>query len=1568
MAKIKVGSTASFQAGLTRRIKAKGDDPIRHFARHLFADLSLTDLNQRRWEDVTATVKSCWKFYSEFDGSKSQIRILPGTGAYLVIEIASTNLPFLLESLRMELSQLNLVLADVQQCRMGVIRHEKKMVLTDEIEANESLIRLEIKSAGAPADLESRLLRIIGFVQRVVTDYTALRQQMLLWSNDAELNTASVEIGNLLKWFHDNNFTFLGYEEFRPDRKELKIVRKSRLGLARPGKSADGIPVSVPEGTIKIEKMPVRSKVHRPVYVDSVTICERSDGDIVRLGRFLGLFTSSVYTENPNEIPVVRQKIADIFASFDFVPSSHKGRELARILEILPREELFFATDEDLSQLASHILALQERRIVRVLVRQDSYFANCIVYVPKDTYNTSIRVQIQKILVSTFSATDVEFSTYFSESALTRTHFVLRLEKPVEVDLALLEQQVTELTRSWADFFQESICEVHDEDEAARLFETYRDLYPPGYRDDFSVDCAVEDLGFIDQLSIDNPLNMNFYDTEEGETRFKLFHLGSALPLSDVIPILENLGAKTIEEHPYDLCLEGAEVWIHDFLLEMISLSEDGIGSLRTIFEEAFRQIWRGGKENDSFNRLIPTATMDHRQVALIRAYARYFGQLQNANSQQFIADCVTRYSEITKKLFQLFEKRFDPNPGKSKGRSEQKLVRNILEKVANDVVNLADDRILRGFVEMILATKRTNYYQLNEDDSFKDYVSLKLLPEDISEMPEPRPKFEIFVYSPRIEGVHLRGGKIARGGLRWSDRTEDYRTEVLGLVKAQQVKNSVIVPVGAKGGFLPKQIPEDATRDEYMAEGIACYRIFIQGLLDLTDNLVKGEVVKPHQVVCLDDDDTYLVVAADKGTATFSDIANEISDQNGFWLGDAFASGGSVGYDHKAMGITARGAWKSVQQHFRDKDTDIQNRDFSVIGIGDMSGDVFGNGMLLSEHICLIAAFNHLHIFVDPSPNSKRSFQERQRLFNLPRSSWSDYNSALISRGGGVFSRTVKSIKISREMKNRFSIQEKSLTPNQLITAILKTSADLLWNGGIGTYVKSRHESHLEVSDKANDAIRINANQLQCKVIGEGGNLGVTQLARIEFCLLGGNCFSDFIDNAGGVNCSDAEVNIKILLNQLLEAGKLTPAGRTSLLRKMTDSVAAIVLDNNYRQAQTINLMDYQTDRRGSEYSEVLRSLEEQGQLDRQLEFLPSEEEIQDRKTKGQSLTAPEISVLTSYVKGIIKEELSTSEIVDEPYICKEMLVAFPEILVEKYRPELQSHRLRRELVATQIANGMVNFMGMNFVRRLQESTGFSTENIARCFIGARDVFELGRVWDEICALDYLVDHRIQKEMMMDVTRLIRRVTRWLLRNRRRELVLEKEIPIFVKANRLLLADWENLLAGSELVNWQEKRARLKAAGVPQSLAGFAAAAHHLYSVMGVVEASARTGQSMRRIAQIYFALGETLQLNWFSRQLHEYQADTQWQALARETLQDDLSWQQVALTLGVVAETRKSRSTDALINQWLEERRTLVDRWLVLQAQMKSSDVLDPAVFTVGIRELLDLAQASRGAAQRF
>ncbi|MCH8258521.1 MAG: NAD-glutamate dehydrogenase, partial [Proteobacteria bacterium] len=695
----------------------------------------------------------------------------------------------------------------------------------------------------------------------------------------------------------------------------------------------------------------------------------------------------------------------------------------------------------------------------------------------------------------------------------------------------------------------------------------------------------------------------------------------------------------------------------------------------------------------------------------------RYFAQLQSTYSQQYIADCLTRYSKITKQLWQMFELRLDPALDRESALAKAaRMKRQILSNI-DKVENLADDRILRRFIEMIQATLRTNYFQRKSDGSYKDCIAFKFRPSEISEMPLPIPEYEIFVYSVRIEGVHLRGGKVARGGLRWSDRSEDYRTEILGLVKAQQVKNSVIVPVGAKGGFLTKQIPDGASAEVINEEGIACYRIFIQGLLDLTDNLVKGEVVPPQDVVRYDDDDYYLVVAADKGTAGFSDIANEISEANNFWLGDAFASGGSVGYDHKAMGITAKGAWKSVAQHFRDLDLNVQDSDFTVIGIGDMSGDVFGNGMLLSRHICLVAAFNHLHIFIDPDPIAARSYKERLRLFNLPGSSWQDYQQKIISKGGGVFSRLAKSVAISPQMRRRFDIREASLTPNQLLTAILRSKVDLFWNGGIGTYVKSSRESHLSVGDKANDAIRVNGDELRCRVVGEGGNLGLTQLARIEFCLNGGKCFTDFIDNAGGVNCSDVEVNIKILLNRLLEEGKLSRKNRNRMLKQMTGQVAKIVLDNNYMQAQAINLMVSQSPRRSSEYPRIIALLEEQGRLNRRLEFLPSDDELQERRAKGQYLTAPELSVLTNYVKAGLKEDLAASSILDDPYLRKEMDAGFPADLVHKYSKELDQHRLRRELIATQIANDLVNHLGMNFVGRMEDSTGETSALIARAY-----------------------------------------------------------------------------------------------------------------------------------------------------------------------------------------------------------------------------------------------------------
>ncbi len=1572
MAIIKVDSKAKFQTGLIRRLEVSIDDPIQQFARHFFADHTLNVLNQRHWDDVTDNVRSSWKFYKKFKGLEPRIRIVPAASNHLVIEVASSNQPFLLESIRIELNQSDLVLLDVHQCLMGVVRKSGSLSISDEVEANESLIRMEVETSISPATLTASISEVMDLVSRVVEDFPLMRGRLVACSETADLQSSVLESMALLKWFCDYHFTFLGCEEFLPKKEGgLKIVRGSRLGLAQPNKSADGIPVNIPEGVLNIEKLPVKSRVHRPVYLDSITVCERKAGKVTRLCRFIGLFTATVYNQNPFEIPVVRQKIIDSFARGEIVQSSHRGRELIRIFELLPREELFFATSEDLHRLAMNIFTLQERRIVRVLFRQDHYFANCIVYVPKDTYNTSLRIQIQEVLTRAFHAHDAEFSTYFSESALTRTHFVMRIEHPMEVDVELLEQQITALTRSWNDDLQHLMIESRTGADPISLFQHYKTAFPTGYQADFSVASALEDIYLMEQLSVDKPLGLNLYEKAGPAIHFKVCHAGGALPLSDVIPILENLGAKTIEQHPYEIKRDGDSIWIHNFLLDLISHPDGGIGSLKTIFESAFMEIWRGGRENDSFNRLIPTATLDHRQVSVIRAYARYYGQLQNGSSQQFIADCVTRYPDITRRLYGLFEKRFDPGPIEEVQLKRHKtagLEKRILLQIAESVVNLADDRVLRGFVEMIVATQRTNYFQLSADGEFKENISFKFLPGLITEMPKPCPAFEIFVYSPRIEGVHLRYGKIARGGLRWSDRTEDYRTEILGLVKAQQVKNSVIVPVGAKGGFLPKQIPEHASRDEVMKEGIACYRIFIQSLLDLTDNLVKGKVVPPASVICYDDEDYYLVVAADKGTATFSDIANGISADNGFWLGDAFASGGSVGYDHKAMGITARGAWKSVQQHFRDRNLDIQKTDFTVIGVGDMSGDVFGNGMLLSNHIRLVAAFNHMHIFVDPEPDTRRCFKERQRLFDLPQSSWSDYDQKLISAGGGVFDRSAKSIRISREMSDRFAINASQLTPNQLISLILKSKVDLFWNGGIGTYVKSRRESHQEVADKANDNIRVNASDLNCQVIGEGGNLGLTQLARVDFCLKGGTCFTDFIDNAGGVNCSDAEVNIKILLNQLVERGELMPGNRKSLLRRMTNEVSGIVLENNYRQAQAVDLMGYQAEKRATEYSQLLHTLEDQGKLNRQLEFLPDEEELQERRSRGQFLTLPEISVLTSYVKSAVKEELVTSALVDDAYISQEMLAAFPPILIKKYGPELKQHRLRRELVATQLTNGMVNFMGINFVKRMTESTGADTERVARAYVVARDVFDLPARWDEICQLDYQVDHQVQKKMMMDVIRLIRRVTRWLIRNRRRALQLGKETPEFRQTQEMLIGNWEHLLAGSELENWAEKRDSFHAAGVPLALSNFVAATHHLYSAMGIVEVKARTGCSTQRIAEIYFELGEALQLNWFSRKIHEYEPSSEWQALARETLQDDLNWQQAALSLGIVAANPNKSSTSAVITRWVEEHQVQVDRWMKLQSQMKLSNVLDSAVFTVGIRELLDLAQSSQGASKKF
>lgn len=875
-----------------------------------------------------------------------------------------------------------------------------------------------------------------------------------------------------------------------------------------------------------------------------------------------------------------------------------------------------------------------------------------------------------------------------------------------------------------------------------------------------------------------------------------------------------------------------------------------------------------------------------------------------------------------------------------------------------DDVQVLNEDRILRRYLDLIKATLRTNFYQTDANGQNKSYFSFKFNPHAIPELPKPVPKFEIFVYSPRVEGVHLRFGNVARGGLRWSDREEDFRTEVLGLVKAQQVKNSVIVPVGAKGGFLPRRLPLGGSRDEIAAEGIACYRIFISGLLDITDNLKDGALVPPVNVVRHDDDDPYLVVAADKGTATFSDIANGIAIDYGFWLGDAFASGGSAGYDHKKMGITAKGAWVGVQRHFRERGINVQEDSITVVGVGDMAGDVFGNGLLMSDKLQLVAAFNHMHIFIDPNPNPATSFVERQRLFDLPRSAWTDYDTSIMSEGGGIFSRSAKSIAISPQMKERFDIQADKLTPTELLNALLKAPVDLLWNGGIGTYVKASTESHADVGDKANDALRVNGNELRCKVVGEGGNLGMTQLGRVEFGLNGGGSNTDFIDNAGGVDCSDHEVNIKILLNEVVQAGDMTDKQRNQLLASMTDEVGNLVLGNNYKQTQALSLAARRAYARIAEYKRLMSDLEGRGKLDRAIEFLPTEEQLTERVAEGHGLTRPELSVLISYSKIDLKEQLLGSLVPDDDYLTRDMETAFPPTLVSKFSEAMRRHRLKREIVSTQIANDLVNHMGITFVQRLKESTGMSPANVAGAYVIVRDIFHLPHWFRQIEALDYQVSADVQLELMDELMRLGRRATRWFLRARRNEQNAARDVAHFGPHLKELGLKLDELLSGEIRENWQSRYQAYVEAGVPELLARMVAGTSHLYTLLPIIEAADVTGQDPAEVAKAYFAVGSALDITWYLQQISALPVENNWQALAREAFRDDVDWQQRAITISVLQQGDGSQDVEARLALWMAQHESMIERWRAMLVEIRAASGTDYAMYAVANRELLDLA----------
>ncbi len=1189
-----------------------------------------------------------------------------------------------------------------------------------------------------------------------------------------------------------------------------------------------------------------------------------------------------------------------------------------------------------------------------MLLRRDPFgrFTSVLVFVPRDRYNTEIRVKIGQELMTTLDGQSLEFTPMLTDSPLARIHYLVRARTlaPQQIDLRAMEERIARLAQRWEDDCTQALLHALGEGKGLALAHQFSHAFSAAYREDFAPLVGAEDAQVLATLSADSPLAVKMCrpDAPAGMLRSKLYNW-TKVALSDSLPVLERMGARVLDEHPYRIG-KGAPAearWIHD--LGLLLPVDTDFSAIRARFESLFMQVWKGDVESDDLNRLLLQTSLGAREITVLRAYTRYFKQLGLPFSQAYIEAALNRNVGIAQEISALFVARFDPNFQGDRDEA-RRLCRERIEQELAAVESLDDDRILRQFYASVIATLRTNAWQPAANGAFKPYLSFKFDPRSLPGVPEPKPLFEIWVYSPRVEGVHLRGGKVARGGLRWSDRREDFRTEVLGLVKAQQVKNTVIVPVGSKGGFVVKNPPPATNREAWLAEGIACYRTFLSGMLDLTDNLVKGQIVPPPQVVRHDDDDPYLVVAADKGTATFSDIANSVSSEYGFWLGDAFASGGSVGYDHKKMGITARGAWESVKRHFRSLGTDIQTTRFTVAGIGDMSGDVFGNGMLLSEHIALVAAFDHRHIFLDPTPDVAASHAERKRLFTLPRSSWDDYDRSLLSEGGGIYPRSAKSIKLSAQVRNALGITAEELTPVELLRAILTAPVDLLYNGGIGTYVKATFETHAQVGDKAGDAFRVNGADLRCKVLGEGGNLGCTQNGRIEYAQHGGRVYTDAIDNSAGVNCSDHEVNIKILLNRVVEAGDLTLKQRNDLLASMTDEVGRLVLSDNYFQPQAIDVARHRPLYVLDGQQALMQRLEAAGRLNRSIEFLPNDEEIAHRKTRKQGLTAPEDAVVLAYAKMAVYDDLVASTLPDDPHFTRSLQAYFPAVLSERFGDAIATHPLKREIIATYITNLVLNRMGATFVDFVSTEVVASTAEVVRACALAREIFDLQPLWDRIDALDLRVPAALQLDLYSQLTTIAQRATRWILLSRLESTDLPTLINRYQPATRELRGHLGAWMQDEANTRWQDAATALADAGVEPDLAQNLAALTYIFPALDLVDVAQSTGTSIEQAARTYFAVDAELGLTNWRSEIKRLPTDTRWQTQARGTARDDIYAIASQITRGLL-----TRGDD--LSNWASTHATAIERLRNLR-QTVSTQGADLAPVSVALRALRNLA----------
>ena len=1486
---------------------------------------------------------------------------------HTIVQIVTRNSPFLIDSVTMEINRHGFTTHLIIHPLLEVARNKnRKIQAIREYSGNidekqlESFIHIEIDKetdAAALKQLKSDLERVLEDVRVAVTDWQPIVERVNAGIADME-KTAPPQISpeerqesvEFLRWLIRDHFTFLGYREytFAGNGSSLRAVPESGLGILRKrGRKSqpltfDKVPPAMRKSAFRnarlltITKSDTFATVHRPVYLDYIGISRFSrTGRIVGERRIYGLFTSMAYQSSPRIIPLVRKKIDQVIKLSDFLPNSHAGKGLLNILDTYPRDELLQASVDDLLQTAMGILDLQERQRIRAFIRRDPYerFMVCLVFVPRDKFHSGIRQRIVSILRTAFQGTSVDFTTWISQSVYAQLYLVIHTQPGYipEFDVDNIEKDITAATHTWVEDLRSRLVEIYDHEHGNELYRKFCNAFSASYQEDHSTVEASHDIRLIEAALEEGRMKTNLYrdpGMPNDWVMFKLFSPGMSITLSDALSIFENMGLFIVTERPYEIHPDQKQtVWVYDFGMKIGRGTVSDIALIKDKFQQAFDLVWQGRIENDGFNRLVLKAGISARQVVLFRAYSRYIQQIGTAFSQIYIHDTLYKHPETVTALVSLFEQRFDPHPDRNRDRIVNK-TRKFIEKHLDAIASLDEDRILRKFYHLINATLRTNYFQHGDNGAPRDYLALKFDPLSIPDLITPRPMYEIFVYSTRVEGVHLRGGKVARGGIRWSDRREDFRTEILGLMKAQMVKNAIIVPVGAKGGFYVKQTPSD-DREAYRNEGIECYRIFIQGLLDLTDNRIGKKIVPPPRVVRYDEDDPYLVVAADKGTAAFSPIANAVADEYGFWLADAFASGGAAGYDHKKMGITAKGAWESVKHHFQILGIDTRSTDFTVIGIGDMSGDVFGNGMLLSRHIKLVAAFNHMHIFLDPDPDPARAYPERKRLFALPGSSWEDYDMGLISPGGGVYSRKLKSIPLSPEVQRLLNVEVEKVNPSELIKLILMAPVDLIWNGGIGTYIKADYELNSDAGDKTNDNVRINASQVRSRVIGEGGNLGITQKGRMVFAQKNGLINADWIDNSGGVACSDREVNIKILLNGLVNRGLLTLKDRNRLLRNMTREVSALVIQDNYRQVRAITNTEHQSRNRLGWYIELIDGLEQKG-FSRKQENIPARTDLEARTSSNTGLTRPEIAVILSHTKTTIFQEILNSALPDEPYLDGMLTRYFPRQLQEKYTKQIKDHQLRREIVATVLTNSMVNRAGIPFFHRLVTESGAPIAEITRAYLVAREVFDIHGLYDYIDNLDYKLAVDTQSRLTFEIQHLLRHAARWFLNNNRYLEDISATIKQFSGDIQILGRLVRNLIKGPErnMINTYIRSYR--ELGVPIRVGSQFAALRTRLAALAISDLSRSTQIEFNTVAEHYFALGRLLRFYEIRKCIEDIEAKTIWEDRTRVADIQELYRLASSLTSNVMSFRKGAGKADSSLNSWTSIHKNTIGTYL--------------------------------------